>query len=199
MDKDQMRRELKGRLAQICPEERIEKSRRICGFVLDSEPFHSASAVMLFLSLPHEVDTTALILAAWQRDKTVVVPKVSWEQRHMIPVEITSLETGLQEDRMGLRNPISGTPVPYEDIDLVVTPGLGFDRQGHRLGRGGSYYDRFFLLHNVKAAKWGVGFSEQLCPDVPHEEHDVPMDVVVTEQGVIRCRQSGDEPCGRKE
>lgn len=186
-DKAQMRRELKSRLAQIRPEDRIEKSRRICGYILDSEPYRSASVVMLFLSLPHEVDTTPLILAAWQQGKTVAVPKMSWEQRHMIPVEITSLETGLQEDRMGLRNPVSGAPVPYEDIDLVVTPGLGFDRHGNRLGRGGAYYDRFFSMHPVTAAKWGVGFSEQLCPEIPHDQNDVPVDAVVTEQGVIHC------------
>ncbi len=187
MDKNQMRRELKSRLAQIRPDERTEKSRTICGYILDSEPFQAASVVMLFLSLPHEVDTTPLILAAWQKGKTVAVPKVSWEQRHMIPVEINSLETGLKEERMGLRNPVSGVPVPYEDIGMVITPGLGFDRRGNRLGRGGSYYDQFFSAHNIQAAKWGVGFSMQLCPQIPTVPHDVPMDVIVTEQGVIRC------------
>lgn len=190
MDKNQLRRELKSRLAQIPPQERSEKSRKICGYLLESETFQSASVVMLFLSLPHEVDTTPLILNAWQHGKSVVVPKVSWEQRHIIPVEITSLETGIQQDKMGLRNPVSGAPVPFDDIDLVVTPGLGFDRRGNRLGRGGAYYDRFFSTHNIRAAKWGVGFSEQLCPEIPHNGHDVSMDAVVTEQEVIRCSPS---------
>jgi len=180
MDKAQLRKELKGRLVQISADDRIAKSKAIAAFVLESEPFEKAGVVMLFLSLPHEVDTTAIILAAWQRGKTVVVPKMSWEQRHMIPVEIDSLETGLTKDRMGLRNPTSGVPVPFEDIDLVITPGLGFDRQGNRLGRGGSYYDRFFLSHKITAVKWGVCFSEQLCPEIPHNEKDVPMDAVVT-------------------
>lgn len=187
MNKDQFRRKLKIRLAQVDPKAQIEKSRAICASVLDSEPYQKATVVMLFLSLPHEVDTTPLILAAWQHGKTVVVPKVSWEQRHMIPVEITSLETGLKKDKMGLRNPVSGVPVPYEDIDLVITPGLGFDRQGNRLGRGGAYYDRFFSVHKLRAAKWGVCFSEQLCEEIPHTGHDVPMDVIVTEEEVIRC------------
>lgn len=190
MDKDQMRRELKARLALMRPEERIEKSRRICDLLIAAEPFQSASVVMLFLSLPHEVDTTPLILWAWQHGKSVVVPKVSWEQRHIIPVEITSLETGLTQDRMGLRNPVSGLPVPFEDIDLVVAPGLGFDRQGNRLGRGGAYYDRFFSTHNIRAAKWAVCFSEQLRPKIPYNGHDVPMDAIVTEQEVIPCSKS---------
>ena len=187
MDKQQLRRELKNRLARIEPLERLEKSRRITQFVLASKPFQKASGVMLFLSLPHEVETTAMILAAWQQGKTVAVPKVSWEQRHMLPVELTSLETGLSKDRMGLRNPVSGVPVPFEEIGLVITPGLGFDRQGNRLGRGGAYYDRFFSSHTLGAAKWAVCFSEQLCPEVPHTDADVPVDAVVTEMEVICC------------
>lgn len=105
----------------------------------------------------------------------------------MIPVEISSLDTGIEKDQRGLRTPVAGVPVPFDDIDLVVTPGLGFDRQGNRLGRGGAYYDRFFAMHKVRAVKWGVGFSEQLYPEIPHNGHDVPMDAVVTEQGVIVC------------
>lgn len=191
MEKVQLRQKLKGLLAQLSPQERLEKSRAICGYVLDSEPFQRASTVMLFLSLPSEVDTTALIFSAWQQGKTVVVPKVFWEQRRMVPVEITSLETGIEKDRMGLRNPVAGTPALFEEIDFVVTPGLGFDRQGNRLGRGAAYYDRFFSTPNVRAVKWGVGFSEQLCPQIPHDEQDVPVDAVVTEQGVIRCLPVG--------
>ena len=187
MDKAQLRQELKCRLAQIDAAVRDEKSRMICSYILESEPFQKASVVMLFLSLPHEVDTTPMILSAWQQGKTVAVPKMSWEQRHMIPVEIKSLETGLKQDRIGLRNPVSGVPVPFEEIELVITPGLGFDRQGNRLGRGGSYYDRFFISHGLTAIKWAVCFSEQVCPHIPHTERDVPMDAVVTEQGVIRC------------
>ena len=187
MEKAQLRTELKRRLVQIAPDERIAKSKAICGFILESEAFDKAAVVMLFLSLPHEVDTTSLILSAWQRGKTVVVPKMSWEQRRMIPVEIDSLETGLKTDQMGLRNPTSGVPVPFEDIDLVVTPGLGFDRQGNRLVAAVLIMTGFFYRMKYRAVKWGVCFSEQLCPEIPHTENDVPMDAVVTEQGVIRC------------
>lgn len=187
MDKVQLRQELRRLIAQISPAERLVKSKAICSHIRQSGPFQKGSTVMFFLSLPNEVDTTALILAAWQQGKTVAVPQMFWEQRHMIPVEITSLETGLKKDRMGLRNPVAGVPVLLEDIDLVVTPGLGFDRQGNRIGRGAAYYDRFFTTPGVRATRWGVCFSEQLCPAVPHGPQDVLMDAVVTEQGIIHC------------
>lgn len=188
MSKAQFRQELKHRLATMTPAARDEKSRNICTSVVDAKPFQKAGVVMMFLSLPHEVDTAGMILAAWRQGKTVAVPKISWEQRHMIAVEVTSLETGLKNDRMGLRTPVSGQPVPFDDIDLVITPGLGFDRAGNRLGRGGAYYDRFFSEHAAAVAKWGVCFAEQLCPEVPHTDADVPMDVIVTDREVIYCR-----------
>jgi len=187
MDKSQLRKDIKSRLAAMTPQARAEKSKAIARFVLDSDPFKTASVVMAFLPLPEEVDTTAMILAAWQQGKSVVVPKILPQQRHIIPVEIHSLEHGLELDRMGIRNPISGTPVPYADIDLVITPGLGFDRQGKRLGRGGAYYDKFFAVSGLRAAKWAVCFSEQLCPAIPVDAHDIPVDAVVTEHEVIQC------------
>jgi 5-formyltetrahydrofolate cyclo-ligase len=187
MDKIAMRHELKTRLMQISREQCVQKSKQLCEHVVGSKAYREAAVVMAFLSLPHEVDTTPIILHAWQCGKTVAVPKVSWEQRHMIPVELTSLETGLQADKMGLRNPVNGTPVPHEEIDLVLTPGLGFDREGNRLGRGGAYYDRFFSTHKLKALRWGIAFSEQLCDAVAHDDNDVPVHAVVTEHGILTC------------
>lgn len=107
----------------------------------------------------------------------------------MIPVEISSLDTGLQKDERGLRNPSNGLPVPFDEIDLVITPGLGFDRAGNRLGRGGSYYDNFFTNNKITAARWGVAFGQQLCDEIPHDERDVPIDAVVTENEIIICQK----------
>jgi len=148
---------------------------------------------MMFLSLPHEVDTSEAILHAWQLGKAVAVPKISWEQRHMIPVRINSLETGFSTGTSGLRNPIAGVPVPFGDIDLVVTPALGFDKEGNRLGRGGSYYDRFFANAKLKAARCGLGFAEQLVDSIPVTDHDEPVDIVVTDEEIIYSdNQKGD-------
>src|SRR4030042_2782834 len=138
MDKAQLRRTLLNRLYALPSEQRSERSRKACQNLVSIERFQSASTVMMFVSLPHEVDTSEAILHAWQLGKVVAVPKISWEQRHMIPVEINSLETGFSTGASGLRNPVAGVPVPFEEIDLVVTPGLGFDRKGNRLGRGGA-------------------------------------------------------------
>ena len=89
-----------------------QKSSAACGFVAASPEFAAASVVMLFLSMPHEVDTAPLALRCWQAGKTVVVPKVSWDQRRMLPVEITSLQTGMTTTGPGVREPATGQADP---------------------------------------------------------------------------------------
>ena len=185
MDKAQLRRTLLNRLYALPSEQRSERSRRACQNLVSIEPFQKASTVMMFVSLPHEVDTSEAILHAWQLGKVVAVPKISWEQRHMIPVQISSLETGFSTSAFGLRNPIAGVPVPFEDIDLVVTPALGFDRKGNRLGRGGAFYDRFFANDQLRALKCGFAFAEQVMDSIPVTEHDLPVDMLVTDEGIM--------------
>ena len=184
MDKAQMRRELMDCLLAISPEQRNEKSRKACRNLLSTSHFQEASTVMMFVSLPHEVDTSEVILHAWQLGKIVAVPKISWQQRHMIAVQINSLETGFSTSASGLRNPMSGVPVPFGEIDLVVTPLLGVDKEGHRLGRGGAYYDRFFANPELKAAKCGFGFAEQLLDSIPTDNHDESVDMLVTDEQI---------------
>lgn len=187
MDKIEMRHSIRSRLFGLPQSHRRTESKQASRNLISTEEYKKASVVMVYLSLPHEIDTTSVILDAWQSGKTVVVPKVSWEQRHMIPVEITSLETGFTEERGGFKNPTTGVPIPLEEIDLVITPGLGFDAKGNRLGRAGGYYDRFFRSKLLKAKKCGFCFSQQVVDSVPVEDHDELVDFIVTDEGVIYC------------
>jgi len=191
MDKMQLRQQFRKMLFDMDPEDLKKRSRQACKNLVDTEEFANAGSVMVFLSLPNEIDTCELILTAWQKGKVVAAPKVSWQQRHMIPVEINTLDTGFSTDVAGLRNPVRGTPVPFSDIDLVVTPGLGFDKFGNRLGRGGSYYDRFFSNENVKTIKCALAFQEQFVDEIPVTDDDVPVDMLVTDERVIHFKSSG--------
>jgi 5-formyltetrahydrofolate cyclo-ligase len=184
MDKGQLRLKVQKSLLDLSDQQRNEKSRKACQNLVSTPQFQNASAVMMYLSLPHEADTSEAILSAWQLGKTVVVPKISWQQRHMIPVRINSLETGFSTGASGVRNPVKGVPMPFEEIDLVVAPAIAFDRKGNRLGRGGSYYDKFFANAQLKALKCGFAFIEQLVDSVPVTEHDKPVDFLVTDEQV---------------
>jgi len=192
MEKVELRRLLRNRLLAIPPAEHKAKSRKACQNLTSTEQFQHASVVMMYLSLPHELDTSEAILHAWQLGKTVAVPKISWQQRHMIPVQINSLETGFSTGAWGLRNPITGVPIPFEQIELVVAPGLGFDRGGNRLGRGGSFYDRFFANKEVTAVRCGLAFGEQVLDSIPVTKSDEPVHLLVTDEEIIYCdKQKG--------
>ena len=187
MEKIELRQQLRTRLLAMSPEQRKDKSRKACRNLIATEQFQSASVIMMFLSLPHEIDTSDAILYAWQLGKTVAVPKVSWQQRHMIAVRINSLDTGFSTGTWGLRNPLTGVPIPFGQIDLVVAPGLGFDRQGNRLGRGGSFYDRFFANKDLTASRCGLAFAEQVMESIPTADTDEPVEYLVTDEEVVTC------------
>jgi 5-formyltetrahydrofolate cyclo-ligase len=141
---------------------------------------------MLYLSTPHELDTAQLALKCWQTGKTVVVPKVSWDQRRMLPVEITSLQTTMTTTGPGVREPVSGQPIPVNMIDLVIVPGMGFTNDGHRIGRGMGFYDRFLALPDFIGVSCGMGFEEQIVPQLPVLDHDMELSMLCTDRGIRR-------------
>jgi 5-formyltetrahydrofolate cyclo-ligase len=142
---------------------------------------------MLYLSTPTEVDTAPIALKCWQAGKTVVVPKVSWDQRRMLPVEIHSLQTGITTTTaLDIREPIAGKPIPLDLIDLVIVPGVGFTPSGYRIGRGMGFYDRFLAQPEFQGASCGLAFAEQVIDDVPVLDHDMPLGMLVTDLGITR-------------
>jgi len=186
-EKKHLRLLLRQQLRRINSEQRTKKSKNICQNLISTRQFQEASAIMFYLALAQEADTAEAIIAAWKQNKTVIVPQLSWQNKHMLPVRIHSLETEFSTEVLGLRNPVSGIPVPLEQIDLVLAPALGFDRNGNRLGRGGSYYDHFFTNKKLRALKCGFAFTEQIIDSVPVTPTDVPMDFLVTDQETIYC------------
>src|SRR4051812_28689037 len=165
---------------------RHRKSLLACSFVASCAEFQAARVVMLYLSMPSEVDTAPLALKSWQAGKTVVVPKVSWDQRRMLPVEITSLNTGMTTTGPGVREPVGGQPIPVDFIDLVVVPGLGFTATGHRIGRGMGFYDRFLAQPEFLGVSCGLAYEEQIVEQLPVLDHDVPLGMLATDRGIRR-------------
>ncbi len=150
--------------------------------------FIRSEVVMVYLSRPAEVDTTSLVLRCWQDHKRVLVPKVSWEQRRMLPVEMRSLSDATTVSELGVREPESGAPFPISLIDLVIVPGLAFDEYGNRLGRGRGFYDRFLAHPEFRGIACGLAFEVQLTPAVPVGPLDRSVDLLVTDTTVRRFR-----------
>ena len=180
--RDQLRNDLK----RIPPHQRLARSLDACKNIISQPQYLHADTIMAYLPMPTEVDTTYLILRAWEEGKQVVVPKVVWKQHRIIPVEIDTLDSEQIALNRNVPEPAEGMPIPPSEIDLVVVPGLGFDRNGFRLGRGGGFYDRFLSDADLHARLCGLAFQEQIVDEIPREEHDMKVGLVCTDKRVYR-------------
>ena len=187
--KKELRQRLRKILADIPPEAVETKSLRACHRLFEQPEYVKAEIVMVFLSLPTELDTSPLVLRAWQDRKRVLAPKVSWSQRRMMPVEIRTLTEDLAVSQMGIREPIAGIPFPISMIDLVIVPGLGFDEYGNRLGRGRGFYDRFLAHPEFEGTICAMAFEEQMTAAVPVGPLDCGVDMLVTDEQVRRFKR----------
>jgi 5-formyltetrahydrofolate cyclo-ligase len=167
-----LRADLKG-LPSACF---YNEGRRASACIGVFSPWKTAAQVLLFLSLADEIDTSPLLDLAFAQGKEVFAPKVCGDRIRFFRVPSGPLETG----PYGIREPPAGAAefTPGTGPILVVTPGLAFDRQGRRLGRGGGYYDRFFAGAGYYAL--GLCLECQLLPCVPVDTTDKTMDAVCT-------------------
>lgn len=186
MSKDVARDQLNELLERRSDRDVHKQSFAACRRLCELEEFKRAKVVMLFLSMPKEIDTAQAILQALQQDKTVLVPIVAWQEKQLTPVVIHTLNCAMEISRYGLRNPTSTETLPLAEIDLVIVPGLGFDLNANRIGRGGGFYDRFLSSEQMRAFRCGFGFEDQVMDQLPVYEHDAKMHMLVTDQQVRR-------------
>ena len=148
----------------------------------NSAAFQMAEKILLYHSLPDELDTRRF-LKKWKDIKKFFLPRVNGVNLELLPYNETKLEIG----SFYIEEPTGNDIHPVEEIELIIVPGVAFDKKGRRLGRGKGFYDR--LLQSAKATKIGVGYEFQLVDDIPAEDHDVPMDIIITEHNTIIIRK----------
>ena len=137
-----------------------------------------------------EVATRPILERAWSEDKRIACPKVEWRPRGLVSYAVTAADQ-LVEGRGGLLEPDPERARPVEEgFDLVLVPGLAFDRRGGRIGYGAGFYDRF--LEETDALKVALAYSLQVIDSVPVEPHDVPVDRILTEDESIVCGDRTD-------
>lgn len=169
--------------------EREHASTRIVDLVLTLPEVERASTVMVFWSFGSETDTAALVEALHARGVRVALPRIV--DGDMEPYAYAPGDA-VTETSFGAQEPSSGERLDPSAIDVVVTPGVAFDRSGRRVGYGGGFYDRFFPRSRPDTFRIGVGFDLQLIEaDLPGGHFDLGLDGVVTESGVVRFRRLG--------
>lgn len=168
-----------------------ERSAAICARLLLLPQYAAARTVMLYLHMPQEVHTDGIRHAAQRDGKRLAAPYVAGHELQLFEFrgddELTPGVWGIREPSAALRRQAARAVDPAA-IDLVIAPGVAFDRSGGRLGHGKGYYDRFLQRTRPDVVRIGLAFRCQLVDAVPLLDHDVLMDYVVTESGVYEAR-----------
>lgn len=164
------------------------KSGKIQEKLFNLPLFKGAGVILFYISLPDEVQTYKMIKDSLRIGKRVAVPAVNLEKREIIPFELKNPGFKLVSGPFGIPQPRESDccPLLIEDIDLVVVPGVAFDKQGKRIGFGKGFYDRF-LSRLTDAKSVALAFECQIFDKVPCEKHDIPVDFIITEKQVIEC------------
>jgi 5-formyltetrahydrofolate cyclo-ligase len=179
--KGALRAKMRDVIAGLSAAKREDGSRRACAHLAGMERWRRAGTVMLFWPMAGEPNPEQ---AARLFGGTICLPRVDWVAGLLVPAAIRNWGQGLLAAERGVRAPGPDCPgVDPRTIDLVVAPGLSFDRQGGRLGRGAGFYDRF--LAGLRAVRVGLCFDEQIVDQVPMDPGDERMHCVVSPSGVI--------------
>ena len=176
------------RRASLDPAERETWSRLIEERLAELDVWQDAALVHTYVgAVQGEVATRGIVERALREGKTVICPRVRWKPRGLDSFAIRSLDD-LVESSRGLwePDPARATLVDDAELDLVLVPGIAFDRRGWRIGFGAGLYDRF--LAGAAAPRVALAFSLQILDSLPVEPHDEPVDWIVTEGETIACR-----------
>ena len=174
-EKKQLRQQIRERKLTMDRDETDRRSAEIFAKVEQTALFQEAKVVIVYWSLPDEVKTHDFILK-WHDKKMILLPVIS--ENRIIVKQFTGIRYLQNNERYGIPEPVGELFQDLTKIDLIIVPGMAFDTEGNRLGRGKAFYDIF--LRNSNAFKIGVCFSFQMLPGIPVEEMDIPMDEVIS-------------------
>jgi 5-formyltetrahydrofolate cyclo-ligase len=205
--KKKIRARLLRKRDSITPELKVQKENAIKKRLFALKEYKRANSLLAYVSFRSEVDTTGFLQDVINSGKKLVLPVVDSRNKVLMLYEVKET-TELEDGYMGILEPgvRENREVSLSDVDLVIIPGAGFDLKGNRLGYGGGYYDK--LLAGIRDQESGVSkkeltpkpqrpgpflialaFEEQLEDKIPSEPHDIKMDIIITDNRLIRCSE----------
>lgn len=175
MDKKTLRSQIRQQKRAMTEEEICLRSEKLAEKFLASEAYRNAETIYGYLPYNQEVRTTPMLEQALRDGKRVAVPKVYGDEMKFIYLEdLSQVEKGYAN----IPEPIADGPVAEDKTALVLMPGMAFDPQGHRIGYGGGFYDKF-LAAEPEHPTLALCYAFQLLPALDTEEHDIPVDHVL--------------------
>lgn len=178
MEKHEIRRKIKAMRQMLSEAEKISAAEQVFERLEKCAAFLLADRILMYHSLPDELPTRRF-LDKWHDKKRFYLPRVNGVNLEILPYDESRLELGA----FHIEEPTGDNETDPNEIELIVVPAVAYDRRGNRLGRGKGFYDR--LLAETKATRIGVGYEFQILDELPVEEHDVPMDMVISQTTTI--------------
>ncbi|XP_069462070.1 5-formyltetrahydrofolate cyclo-ligase-like [Ambystoma mexicanum] len=186
-----LRADLKRRLSKLDRVEMERQSQRLIQKLFSHDKYRTSGRVAVYLSMPDEVQTEEIFRDIFRRGKMCFIPRYHPQSNHMDMVKLASAEeiARLPLTSWNIAQPaddeIREEALSTDGLDLILMPGLGFDKRGGRLGRGKGYYDAYLqrCLSHPKGKPYTIAlaFKEQICDSVPVSDHDIAVDEILYE------------------
>lgn len=175
MDKKELRHRIRERKRAMTEEEIVTRSEALGKAFTDTSLYRDAKTIYGYLPYNQEVRTVPMLEQALRDGKKVAVPKVVGDE--MVFIYLSDL-TQVEKGYAGIPEPVADEPVAHDETALVLMPGLAFDREGHRIGYGGGFYDKF-LQREPMHPTLALCYEFQMLEHLETEEHDIPVDCVL--------------------
>ena len=175
MDKTALRKEIREKKRAMTPEQIEKASYALAKQFFATSYYREAKTLYGYLPYNQEVRTEPILLQALKDGKKVAVPKVYGDTMRFIYLEDMN---GIEKGYAGIPEPVADEPVAADETALVLMPGLAFDKEGHRIGYGGGFYDKFLSAEPTHPTV-ALCYDFQMLPNLETEEFDVPVDLVL--------------------
>ncbi len=185
--KSEIRKQTKKMRSAMKKEDVIQKSTVAANFFLASNYYKNSKQLMLYMPLGNETDTSVIVKAAFRDGKTVVFPVTDEKSGEITPFYALP-DTKFLKGAFSVSEPLGTQMADMSKTDVILVPGIAFDKAGNRVGFGKGCYDR--LLKDSSADLIGFCFEFQVYEHIPSESHDIKMNALVTEKGLFRCENT---------
>lgn len=180
--KQEIRKKILSEIQNLTLEDWKKRCKNILNNFLSLPEYKNCWTLMSYVSFDKEVDTIPLINDALNKAKTLCIPLVNWKDLSMKPVQIFTTDD--IDFSTKIPQPLSEAELKTDEIELVIVPGIAFDRNFNRLGRGKGFYDRFLSL--CSGTKVVLAFDFQILESIPVTPNDIPVDIIITETEILR-------------
>ena len=186
MEKKRIREEIIQKRKELLPETKKEYDELIFKQLIESDMYNKSKKIFTYVSFGSEIDTIKFIKYALNDNKEIYIPKTDKRKREMVAIRINSLDN-MDVDNWGILEPKSMDKNKIgKDFDLILMPGLAFDRRGNRVGYGGGYYDKYLSQIKEESNKIVVAYDFQIVNNIRHENHDIKVNYIITNKEFIK-------------